>query len=800
MYDVLKRKFDSGVLHFARGSPVVCKLKEQARMLHRIPRKHPLLTRITLYIFAFATLTSVLTSGLQLLIAYQAEKKHVVERLDAIHEAHLNTLVNNVWSLDQQAIQIQLNDISGTADIIHVKLEQGQEQPFILGSPQIDGPALLQRRYNLEKTIEGKKFSLGTLTVQATTKNIQDRLLLNYTKTLATQILTLFCTCLFVLFLFLVMFNRPINQIVKFTENLEIGQLDQALILSRRKKKGSRPDELDRIVGAFNNMRERLRKGIAGQQAAEQGLFREKLFSDAIINSLPGILFVINEEGRTVRFNQLFQEKLVGSEERIDLSCFIDHIAEKDRQLLNHTIETLFEDKQSARLEVVLLGSDDMPIPYLLTFQKLVLECEKYLIAVGIDLSEGKKIEEQLRQAQKMEAIGTLAGGVAHDFNNILSAIFGYTDLARLEAKDQQKLQDYLTGIHKAAQRARELVAQILAFSRKTKSEKIPLKLSLIVKETLKLLRSTLPTTIDIRQEIDSEGAIVADPTEIHQVIMNLCTNAFHAMEISGGVLTIHLRERFLASSDILPGTRIPPGPYLQLTVEDTGSGMSEATRQKIFEPYFTTKAPGTGTGLGLAVAHGIVTSHNGHITLTSDPGKGTIFHVWFPIAAEQPAAMAEQESILPTTMGGQEEIMLVDDEEDILRYFSEILGRFGYRVTTFSRSLEALDYFRTHPETIDLIITDQTMPDMTGDRFGREVMRLRADIPVIACSGFSRSLTRGEFLQAGFRDYLQKPFDIEFLLQRIREILDAPPQQSVVKMAFPESTATAKDRRETFS
>ncbi len=769
-------------------------------MLHRIPRKHPLLTRITLYIFAFATLTSVLTSGLQLLIAYQAEKKHVVERLDAIHEAHLNTLVNNVWSLDQQAIQIQLNDISGTADIIHVKLEQGQEQPFILGSPQIDGPALLQRRYNLEKTIEGKKFSLGTLTVQATTKNIQDRLLLNYTKTLATQILTLFCTCLFVLFLFLVMFNRPINQIVKFTENLEIGQLDQALILSRRKKKGSRPDELDRIVGAFNNMRERLRKGIAGQQAAEQGLFREKLFSDAIINSLPGILFVINEEGRTVRFNQLFQEKLVGSEERIDLSCFIDHIAEKDRQLLNHTIETLFEDKQSARLEVVLLGSDDMPIPYLLTFQKLVLECEKYLIAVGIDLSEGKKIEEQLRQAQKMEAIGTLAGGVAHDFNNILSAIFGYTDLARLEAKDQQKLQDYLTGIHKAAQRARELVAQILAFSRKTKSEKIPLKLSLIVKETLKLLRSTLPTTIDIRQEIDSEGAIVADPTEIHQVIMNLCTNAFHAMEISGGVLTIHLRERFLASSDILPGTRIPPGPYLQLTVEDTGSGMSEATRQKIFEPYFTTKAPGTGTGLGLAVAHGIVTSHNGHITLTSDPGKGTIFHVWFPIAAEQPAAMAEQESILPTTMGGQEEIMLVDDEEDILRYFSEILGRFGYRVTTFSRSLEALDYFRTHPETIDLIITDQTMPDMTGDRFGREVMRLRADIPVIACSGFSRSLTRGEFLQAGFRDYLQKPFDIEFLLQRIREILDAPPQQSVVKMAFPESTATAKDRRETFS
>lgn len=742
-------------------------------MPSRIQRKHPLLTRITIYVFAFATLISILTSGLQLFLTYQAEKGHIIERLDNIRETHLHTLINNVWSLDQQAIRIQLRDIAETPDITYVKLQSGEEKPYIFGTPQQDCPSFLQRTFNLEKKIKDKRFLLGTVIIQATTANIEDRLLLNSAMTLAAEILTIFFASLFILFLFLLLYNRHINHIVAFTEKLEIGQLDHPLTLRRSKKKDGKGDELDRIVNALNAMQERLKKGIAAQRQAELNLFREKLFSDAVISSLPGILFVLNERLQVVQSNHLFRAKLEAGGDYPSFPSFLNHIAEDYRQRVSESIEALFKEQPSASFEVLLLGNEGDAAPYLLSIQKLSLDHEIYLIAVGTDLSERKKIEDQLRQAQKMEAIGTLAGGVAHDFNNILSAIFGYTDLARLEAAGNERLRDHLTGIIKAAQRARELVSQILAFSRKTRSEKHPLQLSPIVKETLKLLRSTLPSTIDIRQRIDSEHTIFADPTEIHQVVMNLCTNAYHAMEGTGGILTVSLYERVVSSPVNLSGTTVTPGVYVQLTIEDTGIGMSDTTRQKIFEPYFTTKDPGTGTGLGLAVVHGIVSGHNGYITVSSSPGQGTAFNVLFPVVAQISASPIEEETPLPQLQGGSETIMLVDDEEDILKYYSELLGRFSYRVVTYASSIEALEAFRREPTAFDLVITDQTMPGMTGDRLGREMLSIRADLPIIACSGFSRVLTKKEFLAAGFKDYFQKPVETELFLQRIREILD---------------------------
>jgi len=742
-------------------------------MFRRITRKHPLLTRITIYVFIFATLVSIATSGLLLYVTYQTERKNIGDRLDSIRETHLNTLVNNVWSLDEQAIQIQLQDISRIPDIVYVMLKYGDGKPFIFGSPTPNCPLALQRQYMLEKTVKGKKFSLGTMTVEATTKNIQARLLRHSATTLATQILTLFFTCIFILFLFLLLFNRHINQIVAFTENLEIGFLDRELALNRHRRKGGRSDELDRIVHALNNMRKRLQIGIAAQRSAEENLIREKLFSDTIINSLPGILFVINEKREILRFNQMFKEKLLLSEEEISYATFLDRFSDRNRQTFLHSIEELCRQGQSSTLEIEISDTEGLRIPFLLNMRKLALENELFLITIGTDLTERRKIEEQLRQAQKMEAIGTLAGGVAHDFNNILSAIFGYTELAKLEAGEHQKLQDYLTGTHKAAQRAKELVSQILAFSRKTRSEKFPLQLSLIVKEALKLLRSTLPTTISIRQKIDSEHTIIADPTEIHSVVMNLCTNAFHAMESSGGILSVSMKERVIAYPMNFSGATIKPGTYVQLTIEDTGIGMTEATRQKIFEPYFTTKAPGTGTGLGLAVVHGIVTGHSGFITVYSEPGKGTAFILYLPVAFERPAEITAEEPPLSGQRGGSETIMLVDDEEDILKYYSELLKRFGYRVLTYASSLEAFEAFKKNPQAIDLVITDQTMPSWTGDRLGREMLNIRPDIPVIACSGFSRTLTRKEFIEIGFRDYFQKPIEAEPFLERIREILD---------------------------
>jgi PAS domain S-box-containing protein len=383
-----------------------------------------------------------------------------------------------------------------------------------------------------------------------------------------------------------------------------------------------------------------------------------------------------------------------------------------------------------------------------------------------------KQLEEQLMQAQKMEAIGTLAGGVAHDFNNILSAILGNVDLARNLTPPGSPAADLLDKALKAIRRATSLVSQILAFSRQGDARRLPVRLAPVMREAIKLLRPLLPSTIKIIQQIDEDSLpILADPTQIHQIMMNLCTNAFHVMELTGGTLTISLKNTDYTSMDLQQHPEVKPGHFVKLTIEDTGPGIAPEVRGKIFNPYFTTKMVGKGTGMGLAIVHGIVQSYGGFITFDSELGRGTSFYINLP-AVEQVAAVAKVDDQL--IIGGTERILLVDDEEIVADMGRSILEHLGYKVTVYTNSIEAFSVFKKTPSLFDIVITDQTMPAMTGFDLAQRILAIRQDIPIIICTGYSRTISEEKAKAMGVKGFAMKPLAIKDISLLIRKVLDA--------------------------
>jgi len=382
--------------------------------------------------------------------------------------------------------------------------------------------------------------------------------------------------------------------------------------------------------------------------------------------------------------------------------------------------------------------------------------------------AEKRQLENQLRQSQKMEAIGTLAGGIAHDFNNVLSIILGNTELAMATVSEGETARKNLERILTASFRAREMIQQLLSFSRKEESGRKPLHLNTVVSESLKLMRASLPTNIAIETDISaSEVTTVADATQIHQVMLNLCTNAAHAMA-SGGVLTIRLEPVALDRTAGIEG--LDPGNYARLIVADTGHGIEKKIIDRIFDPYFTTKETGKGTGMGLSVVHGIVKSSGGAIRVFSKPGQYTEFHIYFPavetVVDEKPADLGQQ---LP---GGGEHILLVDDEEMLVDMMEQVLEQLGYTVSAYTNSSAALDGFREHPQDYDLLITDMTMPGINGLELTRAVQAVRNNFPVILCTGFNEQVSEQSAQSMGVQALVMKPVGMQQLAETIRGVL----------------------------
>ena len=385
---------------------------------------------------------------------------------------------------------------------------------------------------------------------------------------------------------------------------------------------------------------------------------------------------------------------------------------------------------------------------------------------------ERSEIARHLQQSQKMEAIGTLAGGIAHDFNNILSAVIGFTELGLDDAEPGSPQRYNLEQVLNAANRAKELVRQILTFSRQSKDEPKPVECRPIVAEVLKLLRASLPATIDIRQDLQSNAYVFVDPTQLHQVVMNLCTNAGQAMINEGGVLDVALRDHELDIQKISEFPDLTPGRYLLLLVKDTGHGMSQTIVNRIFDPFFTTKEKGEGTGMGLSVVHGIIKTCGGAVGVNSHPERGTEFRVYLPAVTDPDQTESDDPLALP---GGSERILFVDDEPLQTELATRLLGRLGYQVTTRTDSHEALQLFSSAADQFDLVITDLTMPKMTGKALAVAMLDIRPDVPIILCSGYSKGITSEEIHALGIRSYLMKPIAMHELARTVRKILDEP-------------------------
>ena len=392
-------------------------------------------------------------------------------------------------------------------------------------------------------------------------------------------------------------------------------------------------------------------------------------------------------------------------------------------------------------------------------------------LAVERDVTQEARLEQHLRQMQKMEALGTLAGGIAHDFNNILNPIFINTELILLDTPPGAAARELMELTLKAAERGRDLVKQIITFSRQKEKERKPTKTGPLIREALKFLRTSLPSTVEIRENIPGEtGYVLGDPTQIHQVVMNLCSNAAHAMREQGGVMEVGLSEVEADGEMALRHPDLKPGPYVRLTVTDTGTGMRPEVMERAFDPFFTTKKPGEGSGMGLAVVHGIVRNHEGAITVYSEVGRGSTFSVYLPKIESGEKGERVTAGPIP---GGNERVLLVDDEEIQIRAVQPALERLGYRVTGKTDSREALEAFRAKPDGFDLVITDQIMPQMTGLMLAEEILRIRPDIPIILCTGFSESVNGERGKGVWIREFIMKPFSARDLGETIRRALE---------------------------
>ena len=524
---------------------------------------------------------------------------------------------------------------------------------------------------------------------------------------------------------------------------------------------------------------EGLLEDITEARQAEAAIrFSEDKYAKAFNNSPVWVVLSSLDTGRYIEVNETFLETMEYERHEVIGHSSMEIGSWVEPQARDFIVETVKAKGTIRNFEVDRLTKSGKVLTMLFSGEVIELGGEPCLLSVSLDITasklaerEAERLETALAQAQKMEAIGTLAGGIAHDFNNILSAVVGFSQLSLTEIPEDSRLYHNVEQILTAGLRARDLVGQILAFSRQQQVELIPLQLAPLVKESLKLLRATLPVTIeivtDIAQDLDN---VLADPGQVQQIIMNLCTNAAHAMEESGGKLFIILQQVSIEAGVMGTAPQLKPGPYLRLTVRDTGGGMAPEVISRMYDPYYTTKEKGKGTGLGLSVVHGIIKAYNGAIEVDSKPGDGTIFNVYVPAIKRKELQQMPINGPLPR---GSETIMLVDDEPPLLEIAEQMLKSLGYVIKTCANGSEALTLFQEASDTFDMVISDVTMPRMTGYELARRLLSIKMELPIILCSGFSSTRSRDLVTEAGVKAFLTKPFLVEELAVAVRQALD---------------------------
>ncbi|WP_163336441.1 ATP-binding protein [Desulfopila sp. IMCC35008] len=608
------------------------------------------------YILLFSSFFTFFVSALQLYQAYHEDIELIGARMDLIQQSYLDPLSTSVWEVDKEQIETQLKSIFNLIDIQFVNLqERTQELSFSMGTPNNENT--ITRKFPIEYSLdELEPIFLGDLIVVATLENVYQRTLNKLVLILMTQAVKTFCVSFCILYIIYFLITRHLITIARYSKLLNLNNLDTPLILNRTPQGNGHQDELDQVVSALNEMRLGLKNEIIKREKiGEKLLGQEEQFRKAVtLSPLPTMIH--SEDGEVKFINEVWKELTGYTEQDIPtIAEWTEKAYGERKEIIKEDISKLYNLDRTVDEGLYKVTTKDgriltwdfcsAPLGEMTDGKRLIISKARDVTEQLAGEKERRNLEDHLLQARKMEAIGTLAGGIAHDFNNILGAILGYAEMIQEDCPAGSTMRNDIDRVVEASHRAKELVKQILAFSRQTEVNKQALQPALIIKEAVKMLRASLPTTINIRQDIDQDvGLVFADPTQIHQILTNLCTNAFHSMEEIGGTLTISLKNKELAQADLI-GESHAPGLFVELSVGDTGLGISPQIIDKIFDPFFTTKEVGKGTGMGLSIIHGIAKKSGGFVCCQSSPGDGTIFHVYFPVHAVTAPPIAETTS-----------------------------------------------------------------------------------------------------------------------------------------------------------
>ena len=775
-------------------------------------RKSSLFYKITILVF----LTLILTIGVITAVSIREQTKITMNELiekNKIISKHLSSSIKSAfWSLNWLFVEKQMQEITNTRDVTFLELIKPNGEIYMSsGEIELKEKILFSQFMNLEvQTLKDdlNPESDGLIKLIITPIKIGDDkwtlimgVSLKAVKEARKRVLinaiiwgsTIFILGVLVSFWFARGLTMPIKNLVEGTKEIGKGNLDYKIHI---KSLG----ELGELADSFNDMAEDLKRTttsrdelaieINERKQAEDNLRREREQLATILDGNPIPIFMIDQNHRVVFWNRALENvSMVPRKNALNKT-----VSESLRPVYPNRIPPILADLMLEMTDEELVsrygykirvtgpgGSFESTVNIWPDGKKRILDIITTrirdhqgnilgAIQCAQDVTDKKLLEDQLLQSHKMESIGTLAGGIAHDFNNILGIILGNIELGMDDIAEWHPARLNLEEIRTASIRAKDVVRQLLSFARKTRLEKKPINIAPIVGESLRLLRSSIPTSIEIQQNIaENVDPILADPTQINQILINLCTNANHAMP-DGGILEINLQDVMFDKNTAPQYPGLNPGRYVNLTVSDTGHGISQEDIDRIFDPYFTTKEVGKGTGMGLAVIHGIVKDHNGVITVKSELGKGTTFSIFFPAVEKEAEVEIESDEELPA---GDERILFVDDEEVIVKLGRQRLERLGYKIEATISPIEALEMFRSKPDRFDLVITDLMMPKLTGDKLVKEMLNIRSDIPIILCTGFSEKIDEKKARQIGAADYIEKPYDKTVLAFKIRKVLN---------------------------
>ncbi len=753
--------------------------------------KNSIATKLLKVVFSVYLVIAIGVTVGHMFMEYRYQKNNIKNDLEDIQKSFEKGLAVNMWQMNQESLSSTFEGLMKIPAIVGVKIRNADGIDVALGGIINQGELIgnVGRHVNLlgitqeESRIhpdgvykldvfmhhfpilyihKDDRKQIGEATIYSNSSVVFQRVKFGFFLLMINAVVKTAALWFIFLYFSTFLLRRPLAALASATENVSLDNLDSFKI----KIGTTGRNELKILEESFNSMIGNLHQSIKKRVHTEELLHSREIQYRAIFEKTNDAIFVVEKEtGRYLDAN-IAAEQLTG------------RILSELKQL---TTRDITPDRADERLKIITESVDIVGLGVVKYYRpdgtfriarlNMIPLDNVTVIGIARDITDEFAIEEKLRQSQKMEAIGTLAGGIAHDFNNILSAIFGYAELAKGVVSPKSEISKHLEKVLQAGLRAKDLVQQILSFSRQAHTKCIILHPASLVKETIKMLRPSLPATIEIIHDIDpTTGNIFADPTQINQVLMNLCTNAFHAMEEKGGRLEITVKEIHLSREDLVHEPNIDPGIFFHLSVNDSGSGISPEIKGKIFDPYYTTKEAGKGTGLGLSIIHGIVKGYGGFVSLCSEVDEGTVFHVFIPIIKDDTLPVDKTLDHIPN---GNERILFVDDEEILTAMGKKILEGLGYHVTVSNQSLGALKIFQERFDQFDIVITDQTMPGMTGFDLARRLMQIRPDIPIILCTGYSATISAQKAKSMGIKEFALKPLSKNDLAVLVRKVLD---------------------------